>query len=406
MTLVSCNPFDTIYNSQRIQAQNGSTSESIDNDQIQIPPEEDLINLSCRVFNEELKHAIQAEVKRLASDCDRAVKVLEQRTRTLEEEHDKLLSVEESSTGRYEKAVREMKFFKQQYLYALNKQKGIDDQPADPIPAATYSLSSHAPSKSKNTARPQPSRSSPAFSLSLSVDESLIDPVPQIDGLIGIPDSPIFRENEQEKLFEFVKNQWDSSNVQLWETQSLSFGGPDELWDTIDKNESTDLELKKMIGDFLRKGESPNTANQSLSRNYKQIKYGFGLLHAITVIKSLSCMDLLLQHRANPNATTLDKDSFTAAYLAASTGWLTGLKRLVAAGAVLDGKESKDQTALQVAAKYGHFETVKFIVSVTTPSYHEQADSIGADALHYAAVSGHAGLAVYLLQTCHLSIEK
>lgn len=87
-------------------------------------PKDNLMNLTQRISNEELKQAIRVEIKRLVSDYDRLISVLQQRSEVLEQEYENLQLTEDSYQRRYEKAVREMQFFKKKYDKAaeLNKQ--------------------------------------------------------------------------------------------------------------------------------------------------------------------------------------------------------------------------------------------------------------------------------------------
>lgn len=87
-------------------------------------PKDSLMNLTQRVSNEDLKQAIRVEIKRLVSDYDRLISVLQQRSEILEQEYENLQLTEDSYQRRYEKAVREMQFFKKKYDKAaeLNKQ--------------------------------------------------------------------------------------------------------------------------------------------------------------------------------------------------------------------------------------------------------------------------------------------
>lgn len=107
------------------------------------------------------------------------------------------------------------------------------------------------------------------------------------------------------------------------------------------------------------------------------------MLHTLIAIKATQSMDLLLAHGANPNAMTLsqsEEDKVTPGYLAASLGWLPGLQTLVEAGADLTtsrGAGLKNKTALQVAAEHCHTTVVEYIVSLTSPKYHGQVDSMG-----------------------------
>ncbi|RCH99621.1 hypothetical protein CU098_000553 [Rhizopus stolonifer] len=193
--------------------------------------------------------------------------------------------------------------------------------------------------------------------------------------------------------------------IQQRKVDPIAFGGSDALWDTIISNKTQNTTIEKMI----RRGGSPNTAKQSSSN--KMIKYGYGMLHAMIAIKASAFMNILLQQGANPNAMTLsqvEEDKVTPGYLAASMGWILGLQALVEAGADLTqakGAGLKNKTALHVAVENCHTTVVEYIVSLTPPKYHAQVDSMGASALHYAALTGHTDLVNYLIQTCQLQTD-
>ncbi|KAI8968845.1 ankyrin repeat-containing domain protein [Mycotypha africana] len=202
------------------------------------------------------------------------------------------------------------------------------------------------------------------------------------------------------------------SVIQQSKVDPLSFGGSDAFWETISRESSNtqDTNTEKMISNFLRRGGSPNTAKQSAS--FQCVKYGYGMLHTMVVLKSMTGLELLLQHGANPNALTLsiEDEKATPGYLASRNGWLPGLQALVEAGCDLRlarGGGGRQQTALQVAAEHGHTAVVEYIVSLTPPSYHAQVDGMGASVLHYAAGGGHVDLVRGLVQNCPvLSVDQ
>lgn len=103
------------YNRHLIQQQQQQRNNS---------PKENLMNLTQRISNEDLKQAIRVEIKRLVTDYDRLISMLQQRSEILEQEYENLQLTEDSYQRRYEKAVREMQFFKKKYDKAieLNKQ--------------------------------------------------------------------------------------------------------------------------------------------------------------------------------------------------------------------------------------------------------------------------------------------
>ncbi|KAL9551230.1 hypothetical protein MBANPS3_004361 [Mucor bainieri] len=487
-------------------------------------PKDNLMNLTQRVSNEELKQAIRVEIKRLVSDYDRLISVLQQRSEILEQEYENLQLTEDSYQRRYEKAVREMQFFKKKYDKAaeLNKQyasingtrprsPSMDSSssslhnsnnpaysnsmspppsstsgsegamyhtmPPPPLPNSPLPMenknsrhlsrsSSSSTTSSNNSGTPlywtaytselspappvprlrQNSSAAPASIHSASTDgdsssskymssrkgswqhmqqpsisSSNASQAPANANILSTPTTPssatsatgsngpqpgITRSTTNASQAGYVNN----SVVQQRKVDPIAFGGSDALWETIAKSKTADSTIEKMISNFLRRGGSPNTAKQSSS--HKAVKYGYGMIHTLIVVKASTSLDLLLQHGANPNAMTLSQvedDKVTPAYLAASLGWLPGLQALVEAGADLcnaRGAGLKNKTALHVAAEHCHTPIVEYIVSLTPPKYHSQVDSMGASALHYASASGHTDLVSFLIQACQLPVDQ
>lgn len=96
-------------------------------------PKENLFSLTQRISNDDLRIAIQMELKKLVSEYDQFISVLQQRSDVLEQEYESLQMAEESSHRRYEKAVREMQFFKKKYDQMINKQQhNYDGRPRSP----------------------------------------------------------------------------------------------------------------------------------------------------------------------------------------------------------------------------------------------------------------------------------
>ncbi|KAG0862959.1 hypothetical protein G6F15_013398 [Rhizopus arrhizus] len=165
----------------------------------------------------------------------------------------------------------------------------------------------------------------------------------------------------------------------------------------------------RLFSNFLRRGGSPNTAKQSATSH--AVKYGYGMIHALIVIKAPRPLDLLLQQGANPNVISLgqmEEDKVSPCYLAAKVGWLAGLQRLVQAGGDLmsaRGEGIKKKTVLHVAAEEGHLSLVEYIIHHTQDVLNHETDSEGANALHYASASGHTDLVAYIIRTCQLSVD-
>lgn len=78
-------------------------------------PKEMINDLLQQVEQTELRHAMRVEIKRLLTDHERLVSMLQQRSELLEHENDELRHASQEHQRRYEKAVREMQFFKRKY---------------------------------------------------------------------------------------------------------------------------------------------------------------------------------------------------------------------------------------------------------------------------------------------------
>lgn len=83
-------------------------------------PRECLIELIQQVDQDNLRQVLNIEMNRLMTDHERLVTMLQQRTLVLEQENESLRASGEEYQRRYEKAVREMQFFKKKYDRAMS----------------------------------------------------------------------------------------------------------------------------------------------------------------------------------------------------------------------------------------------------------------------------------------------
>lgn len=86
-------------------------------------PRETLYALVQNVDSDELRRAIKTEIKRLITDHERLITILQQRYEILERNNDELKAMASEHQRRYEKAVREMQFFRQKYDKASELKK-------------------------------------------------------------------------------------------------------------------------------------------------------------------------------------------------------------------------------------------------------------------------------------------
>ncbi|OAD71122.1 hypothetical protein PHYBLDRAFT_182129 [Phycomyces blakesleeanus NRRL 1555(-)] len=459
--------------------------ESAQQDDWRFNHQDSILDLIQHINNETLRQAMKSEIKHMAIDHARLVNMLKQRTDHLEFENAELKIATSEHQRRYEKAVREMQFFKKRFEKAAEMAQQ-QQQSSRPRSLSIESGSSvEGPQKSSFQSPPScpltPTSPPPSFSIDgttiydVSPAEAIKRPVPtssassissHVQYTSAFNDTPSFQtaRRHSNATQSVLSGQSNSSNphpaAPLTDTQSssipatsdntnlqrkastvpsvnssgssgssvhsspsvprnafqpiakqhrvdpLTFGGSDSFWETIAKSKSTDSAVEKIISNFLRRGGSPNTANQTLSS--RGIQYGYGLIHAAIAVKAITSLELLLQHGANPNAMSLaitEEDKISPCYLAASVGWLPGLQALVQAGGDLmtaRGYGQKGKTALHVAAEKCHLTVVEYISSVTHNDLALLTDNEGNTALHYAAASGHTGIVTYLIKSCHI----
>lgn len=318
---------------------------------------ERLEGLIRKVSDKHLKIEFEQEHERIQTEHQRWIDLLEQRSNVLFAENEELKTIIQEAQRRYEKAVREMQFYKKRCEESDDWRSSI---------STTSSQSTESIFSETKSARP-----------SISTQRSSV-------------------------------YQTGNSMIQQRKSDPLAFGGSDALWDTIAKNQgSSDVTVEKLINNFLRRGGSPNTAKQSPT--FRHVKYGYGMIHAMIVIQAPRPLDLILQQGANPNVMTLsqiDEDKVSPCYLASSLGWLSGLQRLVQAGGDLmsaRGGGHLKKTALHAAVENGHFSVAEYIIYHTQGVLNQETDSKGATALHYASASGQTHLVTYIIQSCQLS---
>ncbi|KAL0078383.1 ankyrin repeat-containing domain protein [Phycomyces blakesleeanus] len=377
--------------------------ESAQQDDWRFNHQDSILDLIQHINNETLRQAMKSEIKHMAIDHARLVNMLKQRTDHLEFENAELKIATSEHQRRYEKAVREMQFFKKRFEKAAEMAQQ-QQQSSRPRSLSIESGSSvEGPQKSSFQSPPSsPLTDTQSSSIPATSDNTNLQrkasTVPSVNSSGSSGSSVHSSPSVPRNAFQPIAKQH--------RVDPLTFGGSDSFWETIAKSKSTDSAVEKIISNFLRRGGSPNTANQTLSS--RGIQYGYGLIHAAIAVKAITSLELLLQHGANPNAMSLaitEEDKISPCYLAASVGWLPGLQALVQAGGDLmtaRGYGQKGKTALHVAAEKCHLTVVEYISSVTHNDLALLTDNEGNTALHYAAASGHTGIVTYLIKSCHI----
>ncbi len=145
----------------------------------------------------------------------------------------------------------------------------------------------------------------------------------------------------------------------------------------------------------------------------EQRKKGVTALHEAAENGHHSIVELLLQHKANPNAN--DVEGYTPLIRGAQGGHLEVVRLLLNHGAQVEQKVGWGMTALHWAAENGHHSTVELLLQHKADPNATDAKELhflakigllptdeqpkkGVTALHYAAVSGHHSIVELLLQ--------
>lgn len=328
-------------------------------------PKEVLTDLIHKVDTTDLQYAMKNEIKRLMNDHERLVCMLQQRSELLENENGQLKMASLESQRRYEKAVREMQFFRrkcemQKRPRSLSIESGSSSEAAVAAAAANnknkYPLTPTSPQNStsildKNSRSSSQSTSNSAEYQRMIAEQQEQHPPPPPPPPPQTPPPAVPHQlnsspttttlasttSSAHTVSSSNTNASTSSNnksnatsvavpppsrstatasttttttttsslIQQRRVDPLIFGGSDALWETIAKSKGSDVTVEKIIGNFLRRGGSPNTAKQSPTSH--AVMYGYGMIHALIVTKAPGSLDLLLEQGANPNVMTLSQ---------------------------------------------------------------------------------------------------
>lgn len=141
------------------------------------------------------------------------------------------------------------------------------------------------------------------------------------------------------------------------------------------------LVISPKISNYLRRGGNPNVAK--ISDTVKNVKEGYGLIHAIIAIKNTAALHKILNAGVNINAcplTSKREDQIPPLILAAKLGYMNGMKLLLEQGGVpllLESRGPYGETALHAAVQSGSDEMVGYVLRVSQNTLLEKADNNG-----------------------------
>ncbi|KAI8047810.1 uncharacterized protein B0P05DRAFT_345814 [Gilbertella persicaria] len=188
-----------------------------------------------QVDDDSLQTMLQQEYQQLIIEQQHLVTMLSQRARMFETENTELREIIHESQRRYEKAVREMQFFKKKHDRLVESyyqdertsqwtEEGQRTRQSSTTSGSIYSSLSSSTNEShekKSTFSRHSIYSTPGSGAS-----SVITPV---------------RSSMSSSTYA------GSSMIQQRRIDPLTFGGSDALWDTISKSEGADVTVEKII---------------------------------------------------------------------------------------------------------------------------------------------------------------
>ncbi|KAI9493088.1 hypothetical protein BDB00DRAFT_788148 [Zychaea mexicana] len=147
-------------------------------------------------------------------------------------------------------------------------------------------------------------------------------------------------------------------------TMPLTFACGDGFWDTIARGKNNKVEVDSLISNYLRRGGQPNVAKNSST--LKSVKEGYGLIHALIAVKNSSALSRVVEAGANPNVIALspeESDRTTPLVLASQLGYLTGIRLLLErARADIFQRGPNQITALHAAIEKGADDIVMYLL--------------------------------------------
>ncbi|KAI8093026.1 ankyrin repeat-containing domain protein [Halteromyces radiatus] len=183
-------------------------------------------------------------------------------------------------------------------------------------------------------------------------------------------------------------------------TEELKFACGDGFWSTIATGKSKKEEVDLLVKRYLKRGGKANVANNS--GTIKSVKEGYGLIHALIIVRNTSALQRIIEAGVNPHALPLvtdEKDKISPLVLAAQLGYMNGIRLLIerAHVNVLASKGPRQENALLAAIQADAFEIVAYLLRLSRQLL-DQADVFGATAVHYASMFGKTRILMFLVR--------
>jgi ankyrin repeat protein len=138
--------------------------------------------------------------------------------------------------------------------------------------------------------------------------------------------------------------------------------------------------LTRWNSNYIRRGGNPNVAKNS--DTVKNVKEGYGLIHALIAVKNTSALQRIIDAGAKINAyplTSKREDRITPIILASKLGYMNGVRLLIKHGGIdiLLERGPYGENALHAAVQSGSDEMAEYVLRASQNTLLEKPDNNG-----------------------------
>ncbi|KAG2201777.1 hypothetical protein INT47_002037 [Mucor saturninus] len=354
--------------------------------------------IDCKSLQERLQTAMDKLVLFWTDKHDRLLDSLE----TLEQSKKQLEHRLSIQTQHMDKSNREAQTYKARYENYAQQQRASTRRSSCKSGKSCVTSSSSARSSSCSSSyvirSPLVDESTePQFYDALSDNEFDLDSVLSDPDSCTLPNSPYMTPLMSPLS---IKSSTEDNNesipspapVKEVENPVLKYACGDGFWNTIARGKTNKAEVDTLISNYIRRGGNPNIAKNS--DTVKDVKEGYGLIHAIIAVKNTAALQRVLDAGAHINVYPLAskvQDKLTPILLATKLGYLNGVKLLIEKGGIALLNQCKGpygENALHAAVQSGSDDMVSYVLGLSQTLLLEKADNNGATPLHYACITG------------------
>ncbi|CAO0792808.1 unnamed protein product [Mucor circinelloides] len=335
----------------------------------------------------------------------------------------------------YERSLKETQLYKSR-LEQLQQQKAIYNNRRRSVLSSNASCISSKSFVSTSSARSSSSCSS-SIRQSFSLVDEIIDPILFDNHLLvdSDNDEDIINNNNEFELYSALSNP-DSSTLPLSPSITpipsplslkspsndssaavpsavtnpetppddiLTFACGDGFWNTIARGKSDKAGVDLLVSNYIRRGGNPNVAKNS--DTVKNVKEGYGLIHALIAVKNTSALQRVIDAGAKTSVyplTSKKEDRITPIVLAAKLGYMNGVRLLIEHGgaSILNDRGPYGENALHAAVQSGSDEMAGYVLRLSQNALLDMEDDNGATPLHYACITGKTRLITLFIRDC------